>query len=176
MAFMLQATELTPFCPMLGGLGSRGTPYDLSWMMLFPLLGLGFSLTCCVGGLTLTTGGVASTESPAASSQLDLFSSTSSFTSLLSSSLGLLSPPGEVSTLAGLVGRRSVCRSAGVGGALEARGGGSPATREEAGMAISFPSEVWTRTNLPVILAGPAEVVFPPPSASYELINEKLQF
>ena len=57
----------------------------------------------------------------------------------------LFSSPGLswVSTLAGLVGRMYVCLSAGVGGALEARGGGgSPATREEAGMAISFPSAV----------------------------------
>ena len=104
-------------------------------MMLFPLLGLGFSLTCCVGGLTLT-GGLATTASPPVSSLFSRLSSTTSLASTLSWS------PGEVSTLAGLMGSRSVCLSAGVGGALEALGGGSPATRDEAGMAISFPSEV----------------------------------
>ena len=49
-----------------------------------------------------------------------------------------MTPLGEVSTLAGLVGRQSArLLSAGVGGALEARGSGSDLTNEEAGMAIS---------------------------------------
>ena len=155
MAFILQATELTPFWTMLGGFGRRGTPYDLS-MMLLPLLGFGFSLMCWVVGLTGRGGGAGAT--------------TASFTasSAVSAALLFSSPAlSWVSTLAGLVGRMSVCLSAGVGGALDARGGGgSPATREEAGMAISLPSAVWTRTNLPVILVGPLGVVFPPPSAS----------
>ena len=38
---MLQTTGFTPPCPdMLGGFGSKGTPYDFS-IILFPLLGFG---------------------------------------------------------------------------------------------------------------------------------------
>ena len=100
-------------------------------MMLLPLFGFGFSLMCWVVGLTGTGGGAGTT--------------TASFTTSSAGSALLLSSPALswVSTLAGLVGRMSVCLSAGVGGALDARGGGgSPATREEAGMAISLPSAV----------------------------------
>ena len=49
-----------------------------------------------------------------------------------------MTPLGEVSTLAGLVGKQSArLRSAGVGGALEALGSGSAPTKEEAGIAMS---------------------------------------
>ena len=111
-------------------------------MMLLPLLGLGFSLTCWVVGLIGTGGGGAATTTVAS---FTVSSVVVMVVVVVVVAVSLLSSPALcwVSTLAGLVGRRSLCLSPGVGGALEARGGGgSPATREEAGMAISFPSAV----------------------------------
>ena len=116
-------------------------------MMLFPLFGLGLSLTAVVEGTGILRGSclvccsvTGAWFSPGAGSAVSV--------GVTTVGAGVMSWGGvtaillfDVSTLAGLVGRQSasvlVITGAGVGGALEARGNGSPPTSEEAGMAIS---------------------------------------